>query len=234
MSDTQNAPIAPGGAPAAPLPKSGMAIASLVLGIVAAVTSFLPIINNLSFILAVLAVIFGIVGVVAASRGKRAGRGLALAGIVVAVVAGAVVLGTQALYSAAIDKVQAETDAAFDQAKAEADANLDRMTGDATDQVLAEEVDVQIGAFAATEDKYGLADTGLPVTLTNKSDQTATFNIHIEAVGSDGGRIDDGYAMANDLRPGQSQDFELFTFVPSDKLEAMKGATFEIVEASAY
>ena len=224
MSDTQNAPIAPGGAPAAPLPKSGIAIASLVLGIVAAVTSFLPIINNLSFILAVLAVIFGIVGVVAASRGKRAGRGLAIAGIVVAVVAGAVVLGTQALYSAAIDKVQAETDAAFDQAKAEADANLDRMTGDATDQVLAEEVDVQIGA----------ADTGLPVTLTNKSDQTATFNIHIEAVGPDGGRIDEGYAMASDLRPGQSQDFELFTFVPSDKLEAMKGATFEIVEASAY
>ena len=53
MSNTQNAPIAPGGAPAAPLPKSGMAVASLVLGIVAAVTSFLPIINNLSFILAV-------------------------------------------------------------------------------------------------------------------------------------------------------------------------------------
>ena len=234
MTNTPTAPIAPGGAPAAPLPKSGMAIASLVLGIVAAVTSFLPIINNLSFILAVLAVIFGIVGVVAASRGKRAGRGLAIAGIVVAVVAGAVVLGTQALYSAAIDKVQAETDAAFDQAKAEADANLDRMTGDATDQVLAEEVDVQIGAFAATEDKYGLADTGLPVTLTNKSDQAATFNIHIEAVGPDGGRIDEGYAMASDLRPGQSQDFELFTFVPSDKLEAMKGATFEIVEASAY
>ena len=234
MSNTQNAPIAPAGAPAAPLPKSGMAIASLVLGIVAAVTSFLPIINNLSLILAVLAVIFGIVGLVAASRGKRAGRGLAIAGIVVAVVAGAVVLGTQALYSAAIDKVQAETDAAFDQAKAEADANLDRMTGDATEQVLAEEVDVQIGAFSATEGKYGLVSTALPVTLTNKSDEAATFNIHIEAIAADGSRIDDSYVMANDLGPGQSQNFEAFTYVASDKLEAMKGATFEVVEASAY
>ena len=234
MSNTQNTPIAPGGAPAAPLPKSGMAITSLVLAIIAAVTSFLPVINNLSFILAALAVIFGIVGIVGVSRGKRSGRGFAIAGIVVAVVAGAVVLGTQALYTAALDRAMDEADAAFDQAKAEADASLDRMTGDATDQVLAEEVDVQIGAFSVTEGTYGMTSTALPVTMVNKSDETATFNIHIEAVAPDGSRIDDSYAMASDLRPGQSQDFELFTYVPSDKLEAMRGATFEIVEASAF
>lgn len=219
MSNTQNAPIAPGGAPAAPLPKSGMAIASLVLGIVAAATSFMPIINNLSFILAVLAVIFGVVGIVGVARGKRSGRGFAIAGIVVAVIAGAMVMSVQASYSAAFDQLE---------------ANLDRMSGDATDQVLAEEVDVQVGAFSATEGKYGRVDTALPVTLTNKSDETVTFNVHIEAIAADGSRLDDTYVMAKDLRPGQSQNFEAFTYVASDKLEAMKSATFEVVEASAY
>lgn len=223
MSNTQNAPVVPSGVSAAPLTKSGMAIASLVLGIVAAATSFLPFINNLSFPLAVLAVIFGIVGIIGVARGKRSGRGLAIAGIVVAVVAGAVTLSAQAFYAAAIDH-----------AVNEADASLDRMSGDATDQVLAEEVDVQIGAFSATEGSYGLVSTALPVTLTNKSDETSTFNIHIEAVASDGSRLDDAYVVASELRPGQSQDFEAFTYVASDKLEAMKGATFEIVEASAY
>lgn len=219
MHNTQNAPIAPGGAPAAPLPKSGMAIASLVLAIIAVATSILPLINNISFFLAILAVVFGIVGIVGVARGKRSGRGLAIAGIVVAVIAGALVLSAQASYSAAFDR---------------AETSLDRMTGDATEQVLAEEVDVQVGAFVATEGKYGRFDTVLPITLTNKSSEAATFNIHIEAIAADGSRLDDTYVTANDLRPGQSQDFEAFTYVPSDKVEAMRGATFEIVEASAY
>lgn len=223
MSDTQNAPIAPGGAPAAPLPKSGMAIASLVLAIIAAVASTVPLINNVAFPLAILAVIFGVVGIIGVARGKRSGRGLAIAGIVVAVIAGVMA-----------QQMNMALSAAFDEAATQAEANLDRMTGDATEQVLAEEVDVQIGAFSATEGKYGLVSTALPVTLTNKSDEAATFNIHIEAIAADGSRIDDSYVMANDLGPGQSQNFEAFTYVASDKLEAMKGATFEVVEASAY
>lgn len=223
MSNTQNAPIAPGGAPAAPLPKSGMSIASLVLGIIAAVASTVPLINNVAFPLAILAVIFGVVGIIGVARGKRSGRGLAIAGIVVAVIAGVMA-----------QQMNMALSAAFDEAATQAEANLDRMTGDATEQVLAEEVDVQIGAFSATEGKYGLVSTALPVTLTNKSDEAATFNIHIEAIAADGSRIDDSYVMANDLGPGQSQNFEAFTYVASDKLEAMKGATFEVVEASAY
>ena len=41
-------------------PRSAMAVASLVLGIVALVTSILPIINNLSFLLAILGIVFAI------------------------------------------------------------------------------------------------------------------------------------------------------------------------------
>ena len=50
--------------PPIPQSKSGMAIAGFVLGIIALLTSFLPIINNFSFFLAILGMIFGIVGMV--------------------------------------------------------------------------------------------------------------------------------------------------------------------------
>lgn len=89
--------------PPIPQSKSGMAIAGFVLGIIALLTSFLPIINNLSFFLAILGLIFGIVGMVGISKGKKSGKGLAIAAIVICVVSGAVVLGTQSMYSAALD-----------------------------------------------------------------------------------------------------------------------------------
>lgn len=89
--------------PSIPQSKSGMVIAGFVSGIIALLTSFLPIINNLSFVLAILGLIFGIVGMVGISKGKKSGKGLAIVSIVICVVSGAVVLGTQSMYSAALD-----------------------------------------------------------------------------------------------------------------------------------
>lgn len=71
--------------PPIPQSKSGMAIAGFVLGIIALLTSFLPIINNFSFFLAILGMIFGIVGMVGISKGKKSGKGLAIAAIVICV-----------------------------------------------------------------------------------------------------------------------------------------------------
>ena len=89
--------------PPIPQSKSGMAIAGFVLGIIALLTSFLPIINNFSFFLAILGMIFEIVGMVGIMKGKKSGKGLAIAAIVICVVSGVVVLGTQSMYSAALD-----------------------------------------------------------------------------------------------------------------------------------
>ena len=82
--------------PPIPQSKSGMAIAGFVLGIIALLTSFLPIINNFSFFLA-------IVGMVGIMKGKKSGKGLAIAAIVICVVSGVAVLGTQSMYSGALD-----------------------------------------------------------------------------------------------------------------------------------
>lgn len=60
--------------PPIPQSKSGMAIAGFVLGIIALLTSFLPIINNFSFFLAILGMIFGIVGMVVSRKARKAAR----------------------------------------------------------------------------------------------------------------------------------------------------------------
>lgn len=90
-------------------PRSAMAVASLVLGIVALVTSILPIINNLSFLLAILGIVFAIVGLVGISKGKKSGKGLGVAGLVLSVIAFILVLVMQSAFSAALDQAMEES-----------------------------------------------------------------------------------------------------------------------------
>lgn len=58
----------------------GLAIASLVMGILAIVNSFIPFLNIISYIFAILAIIFGIIGIV-----KKNGLGMAIAGLAMGV-----------------------------------------------------------------------------------------------------------------------------------------------------
>lgn len=83
-------------------PTSAAAIVGLVLGILAIVTSWIPIVNNLSGILAMVGLVFSIVGVVGTVRGTKGGRGLAVAALVLNVLSLVIVLGLQSAWSAAL------------------------------------------------------------------------------------------------------------------------------------
>lgn len=83
---------------------SGLAVAGLVLGIIAAATSFMPIINNLSAILAFIGFLLALIALIGALRGKHGAKGMSIAGVVLCVVSFAVVLITQNAYSNALDK----------------------------------------------------------------------------------------------------------------------------------
>lgn len=82
---------------------SAMAIAGLALGLVALLTSWMPIFNNLSFFIGLLGAVFALVGTVATFRRTRSGKGLAIAGLIVSIVACAVVLAAQQATSQAIN-----------------------------------------------------------------------------------------------------------------------------------
>lgn len=192
---------------------SGFSTAGLVLSIIGICTSFIPIINNASFFLGILAIIFAIISLI-----NKASKGKAITSLILGILSIIITLSLQNSWSNSIDNLSKD---------------LDNMTGNNTEEVL-KYVDVNIGTFEVTTDEYGFNDTKLVVKITNTSNEKKSFDLTIEATTSDGSRIDTDYIYANDLSAGQSQNFNLFTYVSSDKLEEMKSATFNIVEASMY
>ena len=192
---------------------NGLAKASMVLGIVAISTSFLPIINNASFVMGVLAVIFGIITLV-----KKGQKGKAITGIVLGILAVAITLSLQQSWSESLNELSDD---------------LDTISGENTDKVL-NNVDVSLGTFICEDQGYGLFDTKLPVTITNKSSKRQSFSIQIEALDSNGNRIDTDDVYARNLAPGQTVNEEAFIFVSSDKTDAMRSATFKVIGASMY
>lgn len=197
----QTVPSAPGQAApaqttptqAAPtsIPTSAMGIVSLVLGIIALLTSFLPIINNLAALLAFIGLIFGIVGLVQVAKGKRSGKGLGIAGIIVNVIAFIVVLGTQALFSAALDDALSAnspsgiaSSAASSQSDESADSSAAAPTSFedlpiGTPVELGDGMVIQVDAVQTGLKNYNGADvTGITVTYTNNGTSSQSFNVY--------------------------------------------------------
>ena len=194
--------------------KSGLATAGLVLGIIGICTSFIPIINNLSFVLGLIGAILAIISLI-----KKASKGQAIAGVILCILAIVITINSQQALADGLNQVSKD---------------LDKATGASTEEVLNNDAKVELGNFEMKNGSYGLTETKLTVKVTNITNEKKSFNFHIEAVDNNGARIDEDYVYANDLSANQSQNFEIFTYVSSEKLEAMKNATFKIVEASAY
>ena len=198
--------------------RSGLATASLVLGIIGLCTSFIPIINNLSFALALIAIAFSIISLI-----KKASKKTAIIGIIISIITIIVVVNAQQTLFDSINNTVNEINNGIDEA-----------SGNKTDEILANNVDVTIGTFTSSTDSYGIVNTTLPVTVKNKSSESKSFDIQIEAVDSTGTRITNDYISVNNLGAGQSQEFKVFEYVEDDLLQSMNNATFKIVEVSMY
>lgn len=174
---------------------SGTAIASLILGIVAIVMSWVPIINNFSFIFALIGLILGIVGIVGVVRGKKGGKGLAIAALIVNIISIAIVIGTQSLYSAAIDEATSSTSGAATTtttATAETDNNANTAAQEtpAQDQQTTElavgtTVNFSSGLSVTVDSvETGLVNydkstcTGIHVTYVNNGSSSADYNTY--------------------------------------------------------
>lgn len=81
--------------------KKILGIISIIIGVVALVLSWVPFINNFAAIVAVIGLVFGVVGLFLNRKHKKI---FSWIGVVLSVLALAVVLMTQSMYSNAIDK----------------------------------------------------------------------------------------------------------------------------------
>lgn len=156
-----------------PQGKSGLAIAALVLGIVAVATSFMPIINNASFFIALVGLILGIIGIVQTRKGKKSGSGIAIASVVLNVVACIAVLASQAYYSSAIDS-------ALDSLGASSSSSASSMSSSssaqqATTSESTPKYEVSIDSATTTTDYSGAPALVVTFTWTNNSDSDTSF-----------------------------------------------------------
>ncbi len=87
-------------------PTSGMAVTGLVLGIIAFISSVVPLLNLLSFPFVLLAIIFGAIGLWQTLKGTKSGKGMAIAGLVLGILA---LVVTVAMYSGGADSANAAT-----------------------------------------------------------------------------------------------------------------------------
>lgn len=96
--------------PNAPAPQrpNGLATAGLVVGIIAAVFSFIPVIGVVAWGLAPIALVLSLVGLVKSGRAQN-GRGKAIAGIVLSVVALIMCILYTALFTASVNNVQQQS-----------------------------------------------------------------------------------------------------------------------------
>ena len=200
--------------------KSGLAIAGFIIAILAILGSAIPIFNNVSFFFAVVSLIFGVIGLVAIKKGKRVGQGLAIATIILSVLTFVVVLATQSFYGKVAEDVGNSVN-----------ESMNDFDGTNTDKLLETSVDVTIGKFAVTNDGY-IDSTELPVTVKNKASEKASYTVKIEAVDADGTRVADDTVYVTDLNAGQSVSEKAFQYVESGKVEALKTATFKILEVT--
>ena len=169
---------------------SAMAIAGLVLGIVALVTSWMPILNNGSFFLALLGAIFAIVGLASTLRHTRSGKVLALAGLIICIIACAAVLAAQQATSKAInDAVDSAKNGPAVASTSAAPADTPDDTADTTAQTqdlalgtsvtLTDGLSVSVDSVDTSLTKYdGSPITAVTVTYTNGGSQDASFNVY--------------------------------------------------------
>ena len=166
-------------------PLSVAAIVGTVLGAIAALTSFMPIINNGSFVLALVGLVVAVVGLVGVLRGKKRNKPLAFIALALNVVAIVVVLATQSMYSAAIDDAMngpavtstSESEGASQASDDQADDTNAASLSVGTTATLDNGLTVSVDSVATGLTNYdGAAITCVHVTYTNGGSESVSFS----------------------------------------------------------
>lgn len=103
--------------------KKVLGILAIVFGGIALVGSWLPILNNVSFVIAIVALILGVIALIVNRKNKKV---LAIVGTCLSIASIIIVLVTQTMYSSAIDSASKE----FDKASSSIDADYSKSSSE--------------------------------------------------------------------------------------------------------
>jgi cytoskeletal protein RodZ len=198
--------------------KSAMAIAGLILGIIALITSWMPFLNNMSFFIALVGVVLAIVGVVSTVKGTHSGKALAIVAIIINIVAMAAVLAAQSATETALNKAingpsvsnvsestttddsgstsDASTAADSDQQAATTDLAVG--TSVSLDNGLSVSVDSVNNSVTNVTNYDGSSVVGVQVTYTNNGSDSANYNMFDWKGEDSNGAQEDPVASSNE------------------------------------
>lgn len=198
-------------------PTSGLGVASLVTGIIAFITAFVPLMNILSFPFVLLAIIFGAIGLWQTTKGTKGGKGIAIAGLVLGVLA---LIVTAVMYGGAT----ANSDASSQQSQP---ASASLQTGGATRETQPEPAQsadkaapyqVVIGEARLAEDYQGNPAVVVSYTFTNNSDEAISPMVAVHAKAFQNGvqldtaigtEAEESGKSMNEVKPGASINFDI-------------------------
>ncbi|MGH3871237.1 MAG: DUF4190 domain-containing protein [Pseudonocardiaceae bacterium] len=182
--------ITPAG-PAQVAPHNGFGVTALVLGIIGAVFSWVPV---LGFILAVLALVFGGLGYARARKRQATNSGMAIAGLVLGVIAFV---------------IQVSVFAAVGSAANQAGKSLGGVSGApfAALPTNNAERDVAITKCGGGDGQFGM--NTVTVRITNSTDRTQSYFVTASMNDAAGNRLGEANGAGNSVAPGQSANAEL-------------------------
>lgn len=101
---------------------NALGITAFVLAVIALILSWIPIVNNVAFAFALAGLIFGCFALHATGKkGRKKGRALVIAAVVISLISGGVVLYTQSMYGKAVDDASKSLDEASKKAQHDSD-----------------------------------------------------------------------------------------------------------------
>lgn len=181
-----------------------------MLGIIGILLSWVPIVNNVAAIISIAGLVFGIIGIVKTGRkGRKRGRGLAIAGVVLSVIAIILALATQNVYSGKTAESQA-TSASASGEKDDLKACKLLMGDDMKIMTDMPTLITSIGDKMTSEQQGQLKETHLKIEKARKVSESGLsghlasldtpFKQAYDVMGNGGGSIDmDTSHMANDI-----------------------------------
>ena len=187
-----------------------------------------------NFWFALLGFIFPIIGLILfiiyedkrPKRAKSAGKG-ALVGFITKVVLAIILVILYLVYAASLfNNINNDTETYTPEIG-------DVFIKETTDEILNKYVDVTFGEFEVTNNGY-FPVTSLDVTVKNKADKQYTYFITIEAIDSNGARIETDTVYADRLGSGQEIYLKVFEYIDQEKLDQFESASFRVLEINKY
>lgn len=209
-----------------PTKGAGLAIASMVVGIIALLLSWIPIINILAAVLAVVGLGLGIPALIRARKGTARGTGMAITGLVTSVLAIVLVIATQLLFVKALDEAGVSLEEAIEEAEggAAADPSPEEEVGVAPEAVPLG-VAAQVGDYEVTVDSVEL-DANATVAAANEFNEPPTgqyviLQLTATYLGEDEGQPGwDLTAVFHGSDARQYADGECSAVLPDDAMDA--------------